>query len=258
MSRTLISKLIPAALALGGLGSAFASLASAQTATTVTELKVQETQLVTGTQPVTRIIIHPGNGPEALVNGPVWSQTPTIREVADAFPKIAAADRGQVVIRCAVTNIGSLLACSTRSESPTGQGFAAAAQRRLIPRFRMLVPTDQSLQVNTLVVDIPFEFTRPGTPRTELTKVEYRATPSYDEVAGALRAAGITPAGAEATLSCTVGVQGSLDRCRTQSQSRPGVGAALSKVAGGFKIGLWSEQGRPTAGYVLSVPVSVG
>lgn len=255
MSRALVSRLIPAALALG---AALAGLASAQTVTTATELKVQETQLVAGTPAMTRIIIHPGNGPEALVNGAVWTQTPSLREVAEAFPKIASADRGQVVIRCAVTNIGSLLGCSTRSESPAGQGFAAAAQRRLIPRFRMLVPTEQALSLHTLVVDIPFELVRPGAPRTALSKVEYRAFPSYDQIAGALRSAGIAPDGASATLSCTVGPQGNLGRCRPGKESRPGVGAALARLADQFQVGLWSEQGRPTAGYQLSVPVTVG
>src|SRR5580692_1228994 len=70
-----------------------------------------------------------GAAQAADLNDPVWDKAPAQEDWAKAYPVHAAQAgiSGAVKIKCAATSAGLLSDCSVIQETPTGEGFGAAA-----------------------------------------------------------------------------------------------------------------------------------
>src|SRR5579859_4947929 len=70
-----------------------------------------------------------GIGRAADLSDPVWASAPSRDDWAKAYPSHAAQAgiSGAVKVRCAATAQGSLANCAVVEETPTGEGFGAAA-----------------------------------------------------------------------------------------------------------------------------------
>ena len=71
----------------------------------------------------------PAQSSAADTGGPVWAQAPDRSDWAKAYPAHAAQAgiSGAVQMRCSASEAGALQNCAVVSESPSGQGFGAAA-----------------------------------------------------------------------------------------------------------------------------------
>lgn len=204
---------------------------------------------------ITRYIINKDKD-EAMITRPLWLETPSPQEIRTAWPVFGKGDSGEVTLRCQVTELGRLARCRTIRESPAGHGFSSVALR-LTSRFKLEPPSEPAPTLGGYSVDVPFRFTPPTAGAAAVKALDWEVLPTHDQMTRALRSANLSPTGARATLSCTVGAAGQLDRCRVGSESQSGVGRALASVASSLKVGLWSPDGLPTRGARVNIPISV-
>ncbi len=90
---------------------------------------------------------------------PRWIALPTGDQLADAYPQRALdlGRTGAVELSCTVTATGAIRECAVQSETPTGYGFGAAAQK-LTRYFRMTPKTEDGRPVEGGVVRVPIQF----------------------------------------------------------------------------------------------------
>jgi TonB family protein len=203
-----------------------------------------------------------GPGVVPVVTQPVWLSAPTVRQVVEQFPEKAIAKRqsGRTTMNCEFKSDGSLRNCHTINEHPTGLGFADAA-RKLIPLFRGPARVADGRSVSGMRVQVPFNFPieiadgeHPiiGQPR-------WLRLPNVDAAK-----AGFPKAAQDAhvevgrvVMNCLVAAEGRLTECVVKSEDPKGYGfdkAALA-LSADFQVGQWSDEGLPTVGGRLNVPL---
>lgn len=192
---------------------------------------------------------------------PLWAEAPSHAETAAAYPEKAAAEGlgGSATIRCALTEYGRLRACTTLSETPRGYGFAKAA-RSLSERF-VLAPAPDDVELRGVetqyMVTFAPEMLDPD--RRVIGKPQWTQLPSSGSVAdgypAAARAKGIS--GARVVLHCVVGTGGTVQDCQVTSEEPAefGFGQAALALAPHFRLSVWTEQGLPTVGGRVTLPI---
>jgi TonB family protein len=190
----------------------------------------------------------------------LWAQAPSSADLLAAYPKVARERnlRGHVVLRCELTPDSLLKHCDVISEEPGSAGFGSAAMR-LISLFKgqPLGDAAQSKVLNTLRVDVPFEFAQ--------TDVRYLSKPNWtrrfdpDAVVAAFpdKAADAGLTGGRAALDCAVAKDGALADCRIDSEEPPGMGfgpAAIS-LAKYMAVDPWTDDGLPADGARLKFAI---
>ncbi len=99
---------------------------------------------------------------------PQWTDAPTVKTVAEAFPsqaKAAGIKSGLGRVECTVGSEGRLADCQTISESPTGLGFGDAALK-LAGDFAMNSWTAEGLPVDGIRVALPIRLVDDPAPTT--------------------------------------------------------------------------------------------
>jgi protein TonB len=94
---------------------------------------------LTHTDPGATILPQPPADPgPPLIQNPDWISRPTGLQMTRYYPETAMENgvSGKVVLTCGVTASGGVAGCQVMSETPAGQGFAAAALK-LATFFRM-------------------------------------------------------------------------------------------------------------------------
>lgn len=188
---------------------------------------------------------------------PVWSQAPTAAEVAAAFPRGAKASVGRAALTCYVNREGGLEQCHIVSEAPANEGFGHAA-RSLAPRFKALIdPT--ALDAPKVQATVPITFEAASDQPRFLTAPEWRRRPTANQAASVFPAkaarAGLNTG--RAVIDCTVQTDGTLKACRTVSEDPPGqdFGASALALAAYMEVTPWSQDGRPTDGAHIQMPI---
>ncbi|MCC7268798.1 MAG: TonB family protein [Caulobacteraceae bacterium] len=196
-----------------------------------------------------------------LVHGIAWEDAPTYADMAAAYPPKGRAGRlqGTVSLFCRLDGAGGLDNCRTVVERPRGAGFAAAA-RGLLKRFRTPLEFEDGSSVRSAYTTVNFTFTpqmlEPG--EAAIGKAQWAVLPDAALVAAAYppesRAAKIS---GRAVLNCRVGVGGRLEACATVSEDPAGKGfaEAAGKLADHLRLSIWTDEGLPTVGGRVNVPL---
>lgn len=199
---------------------------------------------------------------ETLARNVPWTAAPSIGDVAAAYPERARRARiaGWAFIACRIDRDGRLTICRAATEAPRNQGFAQAALS-LSSRFRAPAgrPGFERLAGASTLVRIRFTPGMLDSVTTLPFPPAWSATPRGDEPGGGFprTAAQAGVLDAHVQVDCTVGPDGRLADCAVASEDHPGYGfgAAAAALARGFALPLWSEDGLPSVGARLRVPI---
>lgn len=218
----------------------------------------------------------------------VWSRTPTAETMARTYPPKAAADRvgGTADLFCFIGLRGLPESCKILEESPAALGFGAAAQQGVAPAMQAAPLAGDGLpsQGRTVRIRIAFEpasapvaappvaavTPRPApTPSPEPAKVPAPTAPKVGDFpwAGgptpeqldkafppAARAAGVS---GRSSIACKVKATGDLEACKVVSEfpTAAGFGQAALTVAPLFKLKPTTDDGKPLAGAIITIPL---
>jgi hypothetical protein len=190
----------------------------------------------------------------AAQQAPIWSQAPTVADVAAAYPAKARAAGvgGMVNLTCTINYEARPSQCYALGESPEGYGFAFAA-KTLAEKMR---GPDASL--NGQEIRIPFVFDpKVANGAAVVTRPVWAALPSAADFQASFPQTANGVVDVRVVLSCTVGPDGALGGCAVDREDPPGQGygqGALA-VASKFRVGPWSQDNQPTIGAQLHLPI---
>jgi TonB family protein len=186
---------------------------------------------------------------------PTWIEAPSTADVASAYPAKAraAAVGGTVDMSCTVSRQGRPKACAVLREKPGSYAFGAAA-RKLAELMRV---AETNLHDQEVLVSVTFnpDILKPG--GATVTKPAWAAMPSINDFQATFPKAENGVNSVRVVLACTVEPGGVLGGCSVDSESPTGQGfgqGALA-LASKFRVGPWSQDGQPTVGARLRLPI---
>ncbi len=185
---------------------------------------------------------------------PTFSQAPSVADVAAAYPARAKAAGvgGSVMLACHVARDNHPRDCEAVKETPGSYGFGAAA-RRLAEK--MVVDTPDLIGKDVL---IPMTFDAAVlTGAAMVSKPIWSQMPTIQEVQASFPKTQNGVNNVRVVLGCTVGADGALSACSVAQEDPPGQGygdGALS-LASKFKLAPWGEDGSPTVGAHIKLPI---
>lgn len=207
----------------------------------------------------------PGGGAaftRPVVSNLVWNQAPSYADVAAAYPAKARASGtgGRVTLKCSLKGDGTLSSCSTLTEEPKGLGFAAAA-RSLLPKFVGPTQYADGNPIAGTLTQVPFVFaTDMLEPNKRVVgKPTWAVLPSGTNMLAGYPSKAIDAGVKEArvVMICTAGAGGNLNDCRVTKEEPAGLGFAEAGLAlsKSFRIRPWTDDGLPTIGGSITVPI---
>lgn len=202
----------------------------------------------------------PNDQSETLLRNVPWVSAPTLRDVVEAYPTNARTRRtaGAVTFDCTFRSDGSLKDCGSIRE--TSAEFARAG-RRLIPLFRapVVLPSGRPISGSHTHVLITFSERMldkdsgvSGQPKLAQIPSEAQLRAAYPRKAaeaGILTGRGV--------IRCVILAGGGLTNCRVSSEepAGQGFGEATLSLREHFAVSTWTDEGLPTIGGSVLVPV---
>lgn len=201
-------------------------------------------------------------GTERVYGNVPWVQAPTYAAMLAAYPAKARAQKagGFVTLGCRVGTDGKLGSCEELREEPKGLGFGKAA-KSLIPQFEGPTKDSKGDPLGRYRTSVSFTFAPETLASAEplIGKPKWIQLPSFNDVAAVLppqaKAAGVYKA--RVVLACGVHARGGVGTCSVASEEPPalGYGAAAMSLAPYFRLALWTDEGLPTVGGAVRIPV---
>lgn len=192
-----------------------------------------------------------------VMANPAWREAPSSAEVALAYPKKATAPV-RIVFRCGLTRDNGVTDC----ERVTGEQTYEDAARRLLPKFRLLLPTIDRRDRTKMRVNLPIHL---HGPEANMVSPERIGEPQWSRVLDPKQVQELFPdlaatAGVKngrGVAECSVAVGGELENCRAKSEAPAGLGFGLAAVrlVDALSIFPWTTDGRPVDGAKIAVPV---
>jgi TonB family protein len=194
-----------------------------------------------------------------VTNKVAWRAAPTFDQVVASYPQKAReeAKSGRVLMTCTYMADGHLKDCAATVQEPTGYGFGPAA-KSLAVHFEG-PPLGDELKKKKILAQISVAYaseTLQG--RRRVGKPNWLALPSGDAVAGTYpETARETQLTGRATLDCAVQEHGRVGGCTVLAEDPPGArfGEAALKLSAGFVMTVWTDEGLPTVGGRISIPI---
>lgn len=186
---------------------------------------------------------------------PTWVEAPSAADMAAAYPAKARAAGvgGTVELTCTINREGRPRSCAVLKEAPGNYAFGAAA-RRVAEKMRV---NELNLRNQDVLVPVTFN---PDVLKSEgvvITKPVWAAMPGVEDFQATFPKTANGVNGVRVVLACTVAPAGGLGSCAVDSEDPPGQGygqGALA-LAAKFRVGPWSQDGQPTIGARLKLPI---
>jgi TonB family protein len=195
----------------------------------------------------------------ADLNDPIWAQAPDRSDWANAYPAQAAQAgiSGDVKLRCTATAEGALSGCAVVSESPSSQGFGAAALS--LTAGMQLKPTSvsgESVAGRNIIVPVRFEpaLLHPG---AVVGNPDWLRRPTNDEMVQ-FWPAGAQEGGGKTLVQCVVTNRGLLEKCGLERETPAGhgYGGAALAMTQLFLMRPMTLDGLPVGGGQVSIPIN--
>jgi TonB family protein len=185
---------------------------------------------------------------------PSWSEAPTVADVAAAYPaKARAAGVGGVVdLTCTMNREGRPRDCYAIGEKPGNMGFGSAA-KKLAEKLHAAGP---SLAGQEVRVPVTFD---PGVVNgaASVHAPAWAALPSPADFQASFPKTANGVNDVRVTLVCSVAAGGDLTACAVDREepAGQGYGVAALALAPKIRVAPWSQEGEPTVGAKVRVPL---
>jgi TonB family protein len=189
-----------------------------------------------------------------------WLKAPTFEDVLAAYPSKPRQEQvgGRATLSCIYSKDGRLSECQVITQSPGDLGFGTAAVK-LEKLFRG-PPLATALQANTIMTQVTVAFA-PETLSGARTigKPQWVGLPTFEDLKASFPAAawkaGVLKA--RVVLSCNVAAEGGVEGCKvdTEEPAAQGFGAAALSVTHAFRLSVWTDEGLPTVGGTVRIPI---
>lgn len=191
----------------------------------------------------------------AAQTSPTWVEAPSAADMAAAYPAKAkaAAVGGSVELTCTINREGRPRTCAVLKETPGNYAFGTAA-RRLAEKMRV---NELNLRGQDVLVPVTFNPDVLKPDGMAITKPAWAAMPSVEDFQATFPKTANGVNSVRVVLACTVTNSGALGGCSVDSEDPPGQGygqGALA-LATKFRVGPWSQDGQPTIGARLKLPI---
>ena len=199
--------------------------------------------------------VIPFTTPAAAQAVVAWAEAPGLADVAAVYPAKAKAAgvAGMVNLSCTVGHDGRPRDCAASGESPSGLGFGYAA-RKLAEKLRV---SDKGLTGQEVRVPVAFDPLVLKGEAPTILRPAWVALPSAADFQASFPSTANGVNDVRVTLVCQAVTGGALSQCAVDREEPAGQGygqAALS-LAPKFRLGPWSQDGQPTAGAKVRVPI---
>ncbi|HEX3919497.1 MAG TPA: TonB family protein [Caulobacteraceae bacterium] len=194
----------------------------------------------------------------ADLSDPVWAQAPDRTDWAKAYPAHAAQAgiSGDVKLHCTATAVGGLSGCAVISESPSAQGFGAAALS--LTAGMQLQPTSadgRSISGRDIIVPVRFEpaLLHPG---PIVGNPDWLRQPSVNELVQYFPADARGATG-KVLVQCVVTDRGAVEKCAVNKETPTGhgFGAAALAMTQLFQMRPMTLDGLPVGGGQVLIPI---
>jgi TonB family protein len=204
-------------------------------------------------------------GGRGLPSGPpllgqvAWRAAPTLDQVLASYPKRAReeAKSGRVQLMCTYTAEGRLKSCETTIQEPRAYGFADAA--KTLAQYFQGPPLDEDVKGKKILATVMVTYAsetlsggkRVGKPKWVGLPTADAMAHSYPPAAFDKRLTG------RVTLACVVQQSGGVGDCTVAGEDPDGqgFGEAALKMAPAFKMSIWTDEGLPTVGGEIRIPI---
>lgn len=201
------------------------------------------------------------SGARVFTNIP-FLKAPSVEQVRAAYPEKARAANlgGTAVIDCRIGEGGSLTRCETLREYPSAHGFGAAA-KALAPLFE--APTDTADGGSAVGarahVSVTFAQNSLDGASVVIGRPKWLLVPQVNDLEAVLpEAAKVAKVyKARVVMQCRVVAEGAVEGCTIRSQDPAGLGfdSAALNLTKFFRLAVWSDEGLPTVGGLVSIPL---
>jgi len=191
-----------------------------------------------------------------------WTVAPTYADVVAAYPQKARAKGvgGHVALNCTLKADGHLQSCDKISADPEGLGFDAAA-KQLAARFVGPLTLEDGKTTKGMITQVAFVFSPAmlGGAEPEIGKPHWTSVPTMEQMRSALppNYAQSKATTVRVKLGCRVIAGGKVEDCKVTSEepANEGFGATALAVSKFFGVSTWSQEGLPTVGGRVNIPV---
>jgi len=196
-----------------------------------------------------------------ILNAPPFDKAPTYADIIAAWPGGSSnAAEGNAAMRCRLHETGLLDDCSF---SYVSAPKFERPSRELAKKFHVKVGSATREQLKDVFVSVPIQFVNPSRAPSARTVTNARWTVTPDEDASAA----FYPAEAarqgvkvgRGQAQCLVSETGTLVDCKPVSGTpeKLGFDVAAAHIAATMQIALWGEDGLPTAGATVVLPIRI-
>lgn len=188
-----------------------------------------------------------------------WRKAPDFEQVAAAYPERGRKEKvsGRAVIRCAYTRAGRLKTCDVMSQTPVGYGFGSAAKS--LAQYFEGPPIGDDVKEKILAqVNVAFPAELLDGKR-RIGKADWGGLPTADDVQETYPAAAEKARLAgKVLLNCDVGAGGAVVGCiaKEETPTGQGFGDAAVRISKGFRMNIWTDEGLPTVGGKVTIPIT--